>query len=111
MTYAMKIHVDVPCKTASVIFASLHHQQIHIAIRSHLPTCCRAKKNDLLWLGDFHAPPHDLLKDLFTHGLPSAFHIALFGSSKIRRFFSLSVIRSKAAHQATTCLDRDTSFE
>src|SRR5438445_6525071 len=75
MTYAMKIHVDIACKTASVIFASLHNQQIHIAIRSHLSTCCRTKKNDLLRLGDFHDPPHDFLKDLVAQYLLSSFHI------------------------------------
>src|SRR4030095_16860789 len=69
LTHAMKIHVDIPCKTASVIFAFLHNQQSHIAIRSHLPTCCRTKNNDLLRFGDFHNPPYDFLKDLLTQDL------------------------------------------
>src|SRR5262245_42042031 len=77
MTYAMKIHVDIPCKTASVIFASLHNQQIHIAIWSHLPTCCRTKKNDLLRLGDFHDPPDDFLKGLLTQDFLFSFHYSV----------------------------------
>ena len=44
MTYAMKIHVDIPCETASVIFASLHNQQIHVAIRSIFPRAAEPKR-------------------------------------------------------------------
>src|SRR5437870_5561404 len=74
MTYAMKIYVDISSKTASVIFASFHNQQIHIAIRSHVSTCCRTKKNDLLRFGDFHDPPDDFLKDLLTQDFLFSFH-------------------------------------
>src|SRR5438094_5443423 len=77
ITYAMKIYVDLPRKTASIIFASLHNQQIHVAIRSHLPTCCRTKNNDLLRFGDLHDPPYDFLKDLLTQGLLLGFQIAV----------------------------------
>jgi hypothetical protein len=40
-------------------------------------SCRRAKKDNLLRLGNSHNSPHDFLKDLVAHGLLSGFHIAL----------------------------------
>jgi hypothetical protein len=100
MTYAMKIHVDIPCETASVIFPSLHNQQIHVAIRSHLPTCCRTKKNDLLRFGDFHDPPYDFLKDLLTQDILFSFHYSVtFVPQKLAVSSTHLQYTAKAAHQ------------
>src|SRR5262249_34448593 len=82
--------------TTAVIFAPFDDQQIYITIRSHLSTCCGAKKDNLLPPNRRHNPPHDLLKDLVTHGLLSCFHIALGLPSKAGPFFSSSAIHRKA---------------
>jgi len=60
LTDAVKIHVDVSRQTASVIFATLHHEQIHVAVRSHLPADSRAKKNNLLRRGHLYDAPNNL---------------------------------------------------
>jgi hypothetical protein len=72
--------------TAAVIFAPFDDQQIYITIRSHLSTCCRTEKDNLLGLNRRHNSPHNFLKDSVTHGLLSGFHVAFPLPSKLAGF-------------------------
>jgi hypothetical protein len=71
------IPVNLSRHTAAVIFAPFDDQQIYITIRSHLSTCCRTEKDNLLGLNRLYNSPHDLLKDAFVQDFLFSFHYSV----------------------------------
>jgi hypothetical protein len=52
----IQAHVNITNDLARVVISGLDHQDIHITVRPHLPTCCRAKKDNTLRLSNVHDP-------------------------------------------------------
>jgi hypothetical protein len=65
----IQAHVNITNDLARVVISGLDHQDIHITVRPHLPTRCRAKKDNALRLSNVHDPLDNILQDGLTESV------------------------------------------
>ena len=63
-----KVPVDARGKVA-LVFGILDHQQIHVAVATHLTAGRRTKENDLLRMGDLDHTSHDVVEGVVVKPL------------------------------------------